>query len=100
MMLAKEPVCPELGEFEEMEQRSRCHKRPRAMAEWCMLSDPHRKLVPTKQPEFPELDTSPFAKSKPELISQGQRKKFLFQNSETAGNFIRHSLPAMFLSPP
>lgn len=83
MMLAKGPVCPELGEFEDMEQRSRCHKRPRATAEWSLPSDPNRKLVPTKQPEFPELDTSAFAESKPELISRGQRKKFLFRNSET-----------------
>ena len=83
MMLAKGPVCPELGEFEDMEQRSRCHKRPRATAEWSLPSDPNRQLVQTKQPEFPELDTSAFAESKPELISREQRKKFLFRNSET-----------------
>ena len=96
MMLVKGPVCPELGQFEELEQRSRCHKGPRAMAERCVLSDPNRKFVPTKQPEFPELDTSPFAESKPELISQGQRKKFLFRNSERAGNFIGHPYQLCF----
>lgn len=33
------------------------------MAEWSMPSDPNRKLVPTKQPEFPELDTVPLQKA-------------------------------------
>lgn len=49
----------------------------------CMQSGPNRKLVPTKHPEFLELDTSAFVGSMPELISGGQRKEF-FRNSKTA----------------
>lgn len=84
MMLAKVPVCTEFGEFEEMKQKSRYRKRPRALGEWSMQSGPNRKLVPTKHPEFLELDSSAFVGSMPELMSGGQRKEFLFRNSKTA----------------
>ena len=80
MVWAHEPVCTDLGEFEA---KSRFHRRPQATGEWTTWSDPNRNLVPTKQPEVLELDPSAFVGSKPELLSGGQRKEFLFRDSQT-----------------